>query len=107
MQEMGRDPMPLKDFIRQILAEARMGVKDGGRMGFEDGTPKLMGNPAVVTEIKNMRENQIMNPDVEDVADYKTYYKRLKAQDDEIKRMLDKAKKEKQKRAKGGIAGVL
>jgi len=53
-----------------------------------------MGNPAVVTEIKNMRENQIMNPDVEDVADYKTYYKRLKAQDDEIKRMLDKAKKE-------------
>ncbi len=39
-----------------------------------------------------------MNPDVEDVADYKTYYKRLKAQDDEIKRMLDKAKKEKQKR---------
>ena len=107
MQEMGRDPMPLKDFIRQIIAEARMGVKDGGRMGFEDGTPKLMGNPAVVTEIKNMRENQIMNPDVEDVADYKTYYKRLKAQDDEIKRMLDKAKKEKQKRAKGGIAGVL
>jgi len=162
---MGRDPMPLKDFIRQILAEARMGVKDGGRMsfadgtedmsearqfllnkkyvellkkysdagvadadsralkeaneavrkfkasggrmGFEDGTPKLMGNPAVVTEIKNMRENQIMNPDVEDVADYKTYYKRLKAQDDEIKRMLNKAKKEKQKRAKGGIAGVL
>lgn len=107
MQEMGRDPMPLKDFIRQIIAEARMGVKDGGRMGFEDGTPKLMGNPAVVTEIKNMRENQIMNPDVEDVADYKTYYKKLKAQDEEIKRMLDKAKKEKQKRAKGGIAGVL
>jgi len=30
MQEMGRDPMPLKDFIRMILAEARMGVKAGG-----------------------------------------------------------------------------
>jgi len=30
MKEMGRDPMPLKDFIRQILAEARMGVKAGG-----------------------------------------------------------------------------
>ena len=27
---MGRDPMPLKDFIRQIIAEARMGVKAGG-----------------------------------------------------------------------------
>ena len=165
MQEMGREPMDLKSFIRQLLAEARMGVRGGGRIGFADGTedmsearqfllnkkyvellkkysdagvadadsralkeaneavrkfkasggrmnyaqgtPKLMGNPAVVTEIKNMRENQIMNPDVEDVADYKTYYKKLKAQDEEIKRMLDKAKKEKQKRAKGGIAGVL
>ena len=30
MREMGRDPMPLKDFIRQIIAEARMGVKAGG-----------------------------------------------------------------------------
>jgi hypothetical protein len=30
-----------------------------------------------------------------------------KKQDDEIKRMLDKAKKEKTKKAKGGIAGVL
>jgi len=107
MQEMGREPMDLKSFIRQMLAEARMGVKDGGRMNYAQGTPKLMGNPAVVTEIKNMRENQIMNPDVEDVADYKTYYKKLKAQDEEIKRMLDKVKKEKQKRAKGGIAGVL
>jgi len=30
MQEMGREPMDLKSFIRQILAEARMGVKAGG-----------------------------------------------------------------------------
>jgi len=41
MQEMGRDPMPLKDFIRMILAEARMGVKDGGRMSFADGTEDM------------------------------------------------------------------
>jgi len=74
---------------------------------YADGTPKLMGNPAVVEKIKNMREFRIANPDVEDVADYKTYYEKLKAQDDEIKRMLEKSKKEKEKRAKGGIAGVL
>ena len=30
MREQGREPMPLKDFIRMILAEARMGVKAGG-----------------------------------------------------------------------------
>jgi len=69
-----------------------------------------MGNPAVVGPKmtgNKMREFMIMNPDVEDVADYKGYYKKLKAQDDEIKKMLDKAKKEKEKRAKGGIAGVL
>lgn len=30
MREQGREPMPLKDFIRMILAEARMGVNAGG-----------------------------------------------------------------------------
>ena len=30
MREQGREPMPLKDFIRIILAEARMGVNAGG-----------------------------------------------------------------------------
>ena len=102
MIEQGREPMPLQQFIDQLLAEARMGLKDG--------TPPLMGNPAVVGPKmtgNKMREFMIMNPDVEDVADYKGYYKKLKAQDDEIKKMLDKAKKEKEKRAKGGIAGVL
>ncbi len=54
-----------------------------------------------------MREELIMKPDVEDVTDYKRKYERLKKQDEEIKRMLNKAKKEKVKRAKGGIAGVL
>ena len=75
--------------------------------GSDDYNPGKMGNPAVMTKIENMREEQIMNPNVEDVADYKTYYKMKKKQDDEIKRMLDKAKKEKIKKAKGGIAGVL
>jgi hypothetical protein len=30
MQEMGREPMGLSEYIRMILAEARMGVKSGG-----------------------------------------------------------------------------
>ena len=102
MIEQGLEPMPLQQFIDQILAEARMGLKDG--------TPPLMGNPAVVGPKmtgNEMREFMIMNPGIEDVADYKGYYERKKKQDNEIKRMLDKAKKEKEKRAKGGIAGVL
>jgi len=41
MQEMGREPMGLSEFIRMVLAEARMGVKDGGRMGFADGTEDM------------------------------------------------------------------
>ena len=39
--EMGGEPMSLKMFIDQILSEARMGVKDGGRMGFADGTEDM------------------------------------------------------------------
>ena len=77
------------------------------RMGYADGTPEKMGNPAVVTEIENMREFKRMNPNIEDVTDYSRKYERLKKQDEEIKRMLDKAKKEKKKLAMGGIAGVL
>ena len=94
-------------FTRKEAMKNRQTAMNGGRMQYGDGTPDIMGNPAVVTKIDNMREEQIMNPNVEDVADYKTYYKKLKAQDEEIKRMLEKAKKEKVKRAKGGIAGVL
>ena len=41
MQEMGREPMGLSEFIRMVLAEARMGVKDGGRMSFADGTEDM------------------------------------------------------------------
>jgi hypothetical protein len=94
---------------KKMMEENRAMVMGGGmmRMNYAGGTPEKMGNPAVVTEIENMREERIMNPDVEDVTDYKRKYERLKKQDEEIKRMLNKAKKEKVKRAKGGIAGVL
>ena len=98
---------------QEAIEEARKRLsKDmamGGRIQYAEGNkdPGSMGNPAVMKKIENMREYKIMNPDSEDVADYSSFYKKKKKQDDEIKRMLDKAKKEKIKRAKGGIAGVL
>ena len=104
-----------EDFAIQYFS-AKRAMKDkrkmamyGGRMQYAEGNkdPGSMGNPAVMKKIENMREYKIMNPDSEDVADYSSFYKKKKKQDDEIKRMLDKAKKEKIKRAKGGIAGVL
>ena len=97
-------------FTRKKAMQDRKMAMNGGRMQYADGNPKMRGNPAVVGPKMSgdeMREFMIMNPNVEDVADYKTKYLKLKAQDEEIKRMLDKAKKEKEKRAKGGIAGVL
>ena len=104
-EEQGQPVMSIDEFLRM----ERAGVMGGGIMRnmYADGTPKLMGNPAVVEKIKNMREFRIANPDVEDVADYKGYYEKLKAQEDEIKRMLERDKKTREKRAKGGIAGVL
>jgi len=108
---------------KKMMQENRAMAMGGGmmRMGYAGGTePDKMGNPAVMTKIENMREERIMNPDVEDVADYKTYYKNK--QDDlpikkegnkidldieMIKKLIEKRKKEKKKLAMGGIAGVL
>ena len=120
MQNGELDPSTtIDEYINDYLSRKKMMMQDknrqmamyGGRMQYADGKkPDAMGNPAVVgpkMSGQEMREFMIMNPDIEDVADYKSYYKKLKAQDEEIKRMLDKAKKEKEKKAKGGIAGVL
>ena len=112
IEEYINDYLSKKRLMKKMMEERAMAM-GGGMMrmkyagGSDDYNPGKMGNPAVMTKIENMREEQIMNPNVEDVADYKTYYKMKKKQDDEIKRMLDKAKKEKIKKAKGGIAGVL
>jgi hypothetical protein len=120
MQNGELDPSTtIDEYINDYLSRKKMMMEDknrqmamyGGRMQYADGKkPDAMGNPAVVGPKmtgQEMREFMIMNPGIEDVADYKSYYKKLKAQDEEIKRMLDKAKKEKEKKAKGGIAGVL
>ena len=67
-------------------AIASLGLKEGGRVGkagggimnakrgFVDGP----GGYAGLEEIEDMREFRIANPNIEDVADYKGYYERLK-----------------------------
>jgi len=61
----------------------------GGRVGLQEGTdPRMMGNPAVVEITQpgdDMRERQIMNPDVEDIADYSLQDKDLEAGASSIK----------------------
>jgi len=56
----------------------------GGRVGFQGGgmdarqmyitEPGIMGNPAVMEKIENMREFMIANPDIEDITDYSEKY---------------------------------
>ena len=52
-------------------------LQNGGRVNFRGGgmdymptEPRMMGNPAVMESIENMREFNITNPGIEDVADY-------------------------------------
>jgi len=105
MMEQGREPMPLKQFIDQILAEARMNLKDG--------TPKQK-------DLKEYNFMELIDKDAEE-----EYYKNKAEQLDrkynpenyppsqrnmsmeEIKKMLKKSEEDKLKRARGGIAGVL
>jgi len=57
----------------------------GGRVGLKGGgmdagqmyitEPGIMGNPAVMEKIENMREFMIANPDIEDITDYSEKYK--------------------------------
>ena len=61
------------------------GYKAGGRVGFQGGgmdagqmyitEPGIMGNPAVMEKIENMREFMIANPDIVDITDYSEKYK--------------------------------
>ena len=128
MEEQGRQPMSFREFMQQALS----GMAQGGRAGFQRGggadwinthDPGPMGNPPVMEKIEDMREFRIANPDIEDVADYKGYYERLK----ELQRLMDRGElqrlmgrgmayggsanptytqKRKQSLAYGGIAGL-
>ena len=83
MEEQGLQPISFREFVEQIMAESRMA--EGGRAGFQGGGADYMplpegprGNPPVIKEIEDMREFRIANPNIEDVADYKGYYERLR-----------------------------
>jgi hypothetical protein len=55
----------------------RVGLKGGG-MDYMETEPGILGNPAVMEKIENMREFKIMNPDIEDITDYSEKYKSQK-----------------------------
>ena len=125
----------INDYLsrKKMMEDKRAMAAYGGRMQYGDGNPGAMGNPAVVgpkMSGEEMREFMIMNPGIEDVADYEGYYKKLKAMEEEkpvmkkegvskpkidltpsvvekLKKLLKKREEEAKKLAKGGIAGVL
>ena len=89
----------------ELQSQIPMGqqVAQGGRIGYDNGGP-TMGNPPVFEKIEDMREWRIANPDVEDIADYKGYYDRLKNPEDYDK---DGFKKKRNKKYEGGIMDVV
>ena len=98
--EMIIEPDEMMDIEKQIVPTEM--AANGGRIGYNKGggadwinthEPGPMGNPPVFEEIEDMREWRIANPDVEDVADYKGYYERLK--------------KKRKKKQEGGIMDVV
>jgi hypothetical protein len=65
-----RQSMEAYGFTEQEILDAieAAGYANGGRVGLANGgDPGPMGNPAVITEIDNMREFNITDPDVEDI----------------------------------------
>jgi hypothetical protein len=65
-----RQSMEAYGFTEQEILDAieAAGYRAGGRVGLANGgDPGPMGNPAVITEIDNMREFNITDPDVEDI----------------------------------------
>ena len=106
--EIERELGPAKDFTTEELREIlfKMHGDQIYKPYADGGEVDLMGNPAVVgpqMKGQEMREYMIMNPNVEDVADYLSYYKKLKKEEDSKKaKKRDKAKT-RTKKAKGGI----
>ena len=88
-----KGPRPLSSQSPYLSVHA-----DGGRAGRPQTDrmptePRLMGNPPVMEEIENMREFRIANPNIEDIADYKGYYERLKRLE-ELKRLMQGVRSE-------------
>ena len=95
--EMIIEPDEMMDIEKQIVPTEM--AAEGGRID-----PPKLGNPPVFEKIEDMREWRIANPDVEDVADYKGYYERLKNPEDYDEHGWKKKRKKKQE---GGIMDVV
>jgi len=100
---MSEEEMIVPDEELQSMVPMGQQVAQGGRIGYDNGGP-TMGNPPVFEKIEDMREWRIANPDVEDIADYKGYYDRLKNPEDYDK---DGFKKKRNKKYEGGIMDVV
>ncbi len=110
-EEMIIEPDEMMDIEKQIVPTEM--AANGGRIGYRKGggsdwinthKPRPRGNPPVFEKIEDMREWRIANPDVEDVADYKGYYERLKNPEDYDEHGWKKKRKKKQE---GGIMDVV
>ena len=81
-----RQSMEAYGFTEEEIEDAiyAAGYRAGGRVGLKGGgmdagqmyitEPGIMGNPAVMEKIENMREFMIANPDIEDITDYSEKY---------------------------------
>lgn len=115
-------------FTRKKAMQDRQMAMNGGRMKYNDGTGKDEIPKALSRMEKDYPDAMKKKYNFMDLIDKKAedeYYKIKEEQLDrkynpknyppsqrnmsmeELKKMLDKAKKDKEKRAKGGIAGVL
>ena len=86
MERGGHDEQTIQDMLESLgyedpdpqdLAYGGRVNAMGGGMDYMPTEPSIMGNPAVMEIIEagdDMRENRIMNSDVEDIADYKGFY---------------------------------
>ena len=100
---MSDEEMTISPEEQQSIIPMGQQVAQGGRTGYDNAGP-TMGNPPVFEKIEHMREWRIANPDVEDIADYKGYYDRLKNPEDYDK---DGFKKKRNKKYEGGIMDVV
>jgi hypothetical protein len=96
----------LRDNLKIVsdTGEFPEGRKAGGRVGFQGGgmdagqmyitEPGIMGNPAVMEKIENMREFMIANPDIEDITDYSEKYESKDPEFEGIKSAVKKINKD-------------
>ena len=92
-----RQSMEAYGFTEQEILDAieAAGYKAGGRVGLANGgEPGIMGNPAVMEKIENMREFMIANPDIEDITDYSEKYESKDPEFEGIKSAVKKINKD-------------